>query len=131
VFRSFSEARTRGGGVEFRIVWLGSSVFRLVFDPAKNTLTYRDLLPDVRAGSDLHVGIRSFLEELQSRDRPSHRRLDAKRMKVRCIHSGGKVSIQFVILKREYRYGVRRSLEHLQEMFTSFLGVYHPEYMGE
>jgi len=129
VFRSFSEGRARSGFPEFQFLWLTPYPFNLIFNPGKNSLTFRDLLPDMPARSELYAEVRSFLETLSSKERPAHRRLDRRRIGIRCFNRRTKVSIEFAILRREYRYGVRKSLEQVQELYLSFLNVYHPEYM--
>ncbi|MGH9661999.1 MAG: hypothetical protein ACRD96_25855, partial [Bryobacteraceae bacterium] len=57
VFRSL-RAATRGNKCEFRFRWLWNLPFSLTFDARLGVLAFPELLPGIRAGSDLDAGLR-------------------------------------------------------------------------
>jgi hypothetical protein len=128
VFRSFSQTRADGTQAEFRFDWLWNLPFHLIFDAKRKALVFKNLLPDVPAGSDLNAQLKAYIKTCCSDDLPEHRRLDLKRVAVRYSNLRSRASITFLVKKNEYDYGVRKALHLVNEIFVGFLNVRFPEY---
>ena len=128
VFRSFSQTRDEGVRAEFRFYWLWNLPFELRFDGKHKTMSFKNLLPGVPAGSELNSRLKSFIKDLSASDQPEHRRVDPKRVSIRYSNRRGNVTITFVVAKNEYEYGVKAALNLINEMFVGFLNVHFPEY---
>ena len=128
VFRSFSQTRSNGTQAEFCFYWLWDLPFCLSFDGKHKALSFKNLLPGVPAGSELHAQLKDFVKARSSKDQPDHRRLDPKRVVVRCANRRSYVSITFQVVKNDYEYGVKKALNLVNEIFVGFLNVYFPEY---
>ncbi len=124
VFRSYSE---RGG--RYRFVWLTAEPFDVAFDPARDSLTFVNLLPAV--SRELSDGLKDFIRSCTSPDLPDHRRIDVSRLRVIYRRKRGVVSIEFLIQNHNYEYGVRKAVNIVNEIFLSFLTVHHAPYMVE
>jgi len=72
VFRSFAAARRRNR-LECSFVWLRERPIRLIFDPRRGTLEFRDLLPNLAPTAPLYSALRSFLPRLSGETVPSER----------------------------------------------------------
>ena len=128
VFRSFSQTDAGGARAEFRFYWLWNLPFQLHFDGKRKTISFKNLLPGVAAGSELNSRLKSFITDLSASDQPEHRRVDPKRVSIRYSNRRGNVTITFVVAKNEYEYGVKKALNLISEMFVGFLNVHFPEY---
>lgn len=131
VFRSFSQTRADGRQADFRFYWLWNLPFHLSFDSKRKTLSFKNLLPGVLAGSELNTELKAFIKSRSANDRPAHRRLDPKRLSVRYSNLRGNVSITFLVLANEYEYGVKKALNMINEIFVGFLNVHFQEYTVE
>jgi hypothetical protein len=129
VFRSFSETSGSKGSAEFRFNWLWNLPFRLSFDPGRRAILFKGLLPGVKAGSELDRGLKAFLAECSSADRPEHRRIDPKRVAVQYLNRRSTVSLEFVVARGQYEYGIKRAINLVNELFIGFLNLRHPEYL--
>jgi len=128
VFRSFSQTRAGGARAEFRFYWLWNLPFQLRFDGTRKTISFKNLLPGVPAGSELNSRLKSFIKDLSASDQPEHRRVDPKRVSIRYSNRRGNVTITLVVAKNEYEYGVKKALNLINETFVGFLNVHFPEY---
>lgn len=131
VFRAFTQVGKRGRRTEFRFTWLTESPFHLWVDPVSGTLTFKNLLPNVPAKSPFYEELKTFVRGLSSTELPSHRRIDPKRMMARCTNRSETVSVTFKLLNKQYELGVKKALNHINEIFLSFLNLYHYDYMVE
>jgi hypothetical protein len=131
VFRSFSQTRADGSQAEFRFYWLWDLLFHLSFDGKRKALSFKNLLPGVPARSELNTQLKAFIKSRCSSDQPEHRRLDPKRISVRCSGVRGNLSVTFLVVEDDYEYGVKKALNLVNEIFVGFLNVYFPEYMAE
>lgn len=131
VFRSFSQTRADGKQADFSFYWLWNLPFHLSFYDKRKTLSFRNLLPGVPAGSELNAELKAFIKGRCATDQPQHRRLDPKRVSVRYSNLRGNVSITFLVAKNEYEYGVKKALNLINEIFVGFLNVRFPEYTAE
>lgn len=129
VFRAFSEERTRSGKTEFKFLWLTPSPFILFFEPGRDALVFKNLLPNIPAKSSLYAEVRTFVKGWYSAERPAHRRINTRKIVAQCSNRGGRVSITFTILKKQYAYGVKNAVSLVHELYLSFLNVYHHDYM--
>ncbi len=131
VFRSFSQTRADSSHAEFRFYWLWDLPFHLTFDGKRKALSFKNLLPGIPAGSELNIKLKAFIKSRCSSDQPEHRRLDPRRISVRCSGVRGNVSMTFLVVEDDYGYGVKKALNLVNEIFVGFLNVYFPEYMAE
>lgn len=131
VFRSFSQTQAEGKQAAFNFTWLWNLPFQLSFDPKRKTLSFKNLLPGVPAGSELNRRLKAFIRQLGSSHQPEHRRLDPTRVSIRYSNLRGNVTISFLVLEDEYEYGVKKALNLINEMFVGFLNVHFPEYAAE
>jgi hypothetical protein len=131
VFRSFSQTRVDGKQAEFRFFWLWNLPFHLTFDAGRKTLIFKNLLPDVPAGSELNTELKTFIKSRCSNDLPEHRRLDPERLSVRYSNLRGQVSIAFQVRKNDYDYGVKKALGLVNEILVGFLNIQFPAYTAQ
>lgn len=128
VFRSFASARVRGR-LDCSVVWLREQPIRIVFDPKRGKLEFRDLLPNLPARSSLYKDFRKFLKGRSAASLPPHRRIDPDRVTVRGRNRKGFVSVALVSLDRDWEYAVSKGLKLVNEVFLSFLRGPYYEYM--
>jgi len=128
VFRSFSQTHAGGARAEFRFYWIWNLPFELCFDGKRKTISFKNLLPGVAAGSELNKRLKSFIKDLSASDHLEHRRVDPKRVSIRYSNQKGNVTITFLVAKNDYEYGVKKALNLISEMFVGFLNVHFPEY---
>jgi hypothetical protein len=131
VFRSFSQTQGQGSHAEFRFYWLWDLPLCLRFDGKRKTLSFKNLLPGVAPRSELHARLKDFIHARYADYLPEHRRLDRKRVLVRCSNRQGRLSVTFLIVKQDYDYAVKKALNLVSEMFVGFLNVQFPEYMAQ
>lgn len=130
VFRSFSDIGVSKQSAEFRFNWLWNLPFHLSFDEKRGAIAFKKLLPNIEPGSDLATGVKAFLKEYSSPDRPAHRRIDPERVAVRYSNRRGTVALTFVVARGQYGYGVERAINLVNELFVGFLNLRYPEYMA-
>ena len=121
VFKSFSQVRGRGRNAEFRFLWFRDVAFRVEFDSRTRTLTFRDLLPAARYGSEIDRDVRTFIRGRCSRALPGHRRIDSRRFEVKCVNRAGCISVVMRIKAKDLEYGVRKSVHLIHEVLMDFL----------
>ena len=121
VFGSFHQE-----GDHFRFTWLWNLPFELRFDARRRTLIFPQLLPEA---ATLQSDLRRFVRSCSSKQRPEHRRLDTKRVKVSCVNRQGAISLSFRIIPGHVDYGVRKAINLVNEIFLSFLSVHHHQYL--
>jgi hypothetical protein len=129
VFRSFSETASGNGNSEFRFNWLWNLPFQVTFEAQRGALSFKKLLPNVAAESNLNAGLKAFLKDYASAERPPHRRIDADRVALRYSNRRGTVALTFLIASDQYSYGVQRAINLINELFIGFLNLRYPEYM--
>lgn len=125
VFRAFAAATDRGK-LECSAVWLVERPMRILFDPDRGDLEFRDLLPDLPAESRLYEDFARFLRGRSADDLPDHRRLDPQRVQLRGRNRNGSVSVLLRSLDGDWEYCVAKGLKLVNEVFLGFLrGPYH------
>ena len=132
VFRGFSHGPARGGRAIFRMLWHRDRLFELILDVPKKTLRFPLVLPEVPANSPMYREFREFVESRFSDSLPEHRRIDAKKARVRCGNRGGNVSLTLTAVDGDFDYGTRKLIHLVHEVYMDFLldGRYY-EYMIE
>jgi hypothetical protein len=136
VFGGFSHEVGSRGKQRVRFRWLAGSSFDVHLDPRGRRLTFAALLPNVPPRSAMDRALRAFLRERSSAALPAHRRVDPRRLRVRCANRGGSVSVTLALRRRgaarereDWSYAARRGVSLVNEIFHGFLrGPYH-EYM--
>jgi len=123
VFGSFHQ-----DGPRFRFTWLWNLPFQLQFDTRRRTLTFPALFPKA---APLETELRRFVRSCCSNERPEHRRVDPKRLKVTCVRRQGAISLVCLVQGSDYEYGVKKTINLVSEIFLSFLNAEHPQYLVE
>ena len=121
VFGSFNQ-----DGDTFKFTWLWNLPFELRFRQSR--LTFPQLLPHA---APLQTDLRRFIRGCCSKNRPEHRRVDSKRLKVSCVNRRGAIGVSFQIAAGHYEYGTRKAINLVNEIFLSFLSVNHHQYLVE
>ena len=130
VLRGFTHRETPDGRTEFLFGWVQRRPFRVVYDDETRTLRVDRFLPAVPAGSALHADLERFVASRASGTLPPHRAVDPKRARLELSSQDDEVSLSLAILRNQYRYGVRRLLNVVSEIFV-LLNASHQEYMWE
>ena len=121
VFRAFSRT-----GATFRFTWLWGLAFRATF--RADVLEFPGLLPEVPVRSKLERELKAFIRECGSEERPEHRRVDPKRLTVRCLRNRKALGLAFKVQDED---GVRQAINLVNEVFLTFLNVEHAQYVVE
>ncbi len=119
VFRGFSRELARGDRTTFRMLWHRDRIFELVFDEARQSLRFPQLLPNVSAEMFQHL--KEFLRERTSDDLPEHRRIDRRKVEVRAQNRKGTVSLSLTMKDSDVEYGARKLIHLVHELFLTFL----------
>ncbi len=130
VFRAFASARLRGK-LDCSLVWLQEQPFRVVFDPRRGILVFRDLLPNMDRSTQIYEDFRDFLAGRADEGLPAHRRIDPERVRVRALNRKATVSLSLESLDGDWEYAVAKSLKLVNEVFLGFLRGPYFEYMAE
>ena len=131
VFRGFSETRGRRSGTqEFRFTWLTREPMVLSHDSAAATLTFKELLPEVARASPLLADVEALIRAQSGPTVVKHRRIDRRRLDVRCVHRRGRVSVVLHTKGRVGAYAVQRGVNLVHAIFM-LLQTTYPEYLWE
>jgi hypothetical protein len=120
-FRSFSEVAGPRGRMWFRFLWYRDITIRLEVDPASRSLVFQDLLPGVPARSAMDRAFRGFVAGRSARSVVEHRRVDLRRMAVRCINRGGALSLHVTLRPAHAEYGARKAVHLVHDVLIDFL----------
>ena len=120
-FRSFSEVPGRGRRMAFRFLWYRDITITLEFDPAAETLVFRDLLPGVPARSAMDRALRAYVAGRSARAVVEHRRVDLRKLGVTCVNRGGAMSIAVTLKRGHAAYGVRKAVHLVHDILIDFL----------
>lgn len=130
VFRSFAAVRVRGR-LDCSFVWLKERPVRLIYDEKRDTLEFRDLLPNVAGDSKLYQDLQAFLKGWTDGSLPPHRAFDQARLHLRRRNRRGSISILVDSLDGDLEYAVSKGLQLVNEIFMGFLRGPYFEYMAE
>lgn len=121
VFRSISDGEQHVSKTSFTMVWHHGLAFRFVLDSSAGTVAFPALLPAVPARSSMAKELKAFLNQFQTSEVPSHRRIDPAKARLQVTFRGGTVSLALVVKNREFEYATRRLVHLAQEVFMVFL----------
>jgi hypothetical protein len=133
VVRGFSrELLDEKRNTVFRVRWHRDRLFDFIVDTRRKTITIPLVLPDVPARSEMYRAFKKFLTRFHSDLVPIHRRIDARKVRIRSVNKAGDVSLCVVIQDGDYEYALRKLVHIVQEIYLGFLydGPYR-EYMTE
>jgi hypothetical protein len=130
VFRGLSSSEGRGGRREFRYTWLTRRPMIVTYDLKTATLTFKDLLPGVAAGSGLGSELKAIVNEQTGSAVPPARRIDARRARVLCRIRQRHLSLVLVVRGTHHTYAVQKGLNLVNQLFLH-LHAYYPEYLVE
>ena len=120
-FRSFSSALLTPAKTEFTFSWFRDVTFRVVFDRARRTLTFVDILPGIAARSGMDRHLRVFVKMYTSTDVPEHRRVDPRRVAVSVVNRGGAESLVFLFRTKDTVYAVRKAVHLANDILQDYL----------
>jgi hypothetical protein len=100
------------------------------YDARRNALTFKELLPGVARASPLLADVQALIGSRTSRSLPAHRRIDARRVDVKCSYRRGAVSVVLHIKGRQRTYAVQKGVNLVHEIFM-VLHASYPEYLWE
>ena len=130
VFRGFRATPGPRGRVDFTFLWLLRRPMLASFDARRGVLAFPALFPDVIAGSPLVAELNAVVASRSHRDQPSHKRLDARRARVRSALRKGAWSLTFEIRGANHAYTVSHALNVINELYLA-LHSHYPEYLVE
>lgn len=130
IFREFGE-KASGARTEYKFRWLTTVPIHLVHDRKANTLTFRNLLPNMPAKGDIYPALKKYLASRTDPKLLEHRRVDPKRMEVKTTNRGGTVTLTVKLKPRHQEYGTRKAINLVNEIFMSFLSGPYYDYMLE
>ncbi len=130
IFHSYEERGGRSGRPEFHFVWLQDFPVTLICDLARQTLTLRDLFPEIPHRSEIDTDLRRFVQSRQDDRLPPPRRIDPQRVGLRCFNRDGKLSVELKVNDHQYRYAATKAVNLAQELYN-YLSANHVEYMWE
>ncbi len=119
-FRSLT-ATAAGVRTELRFTWLRDVAFRVVFDAARRTLTFVDLLPAIGTGSPMDRSLRAFVKRHTSAEVPAHRRVDPRRVVVTVVNRGGAASVAFAFKTKDVGHAVQKAVHLAHDILQDFL----------
>lgn len=103
------------------MLWHRDRHFELIVDPARSTLRFPVVLPQIPPGSPMYAEFRQFVEARFSGDLPGHRTIDRKKATIRCGNRKGDVSLTLTVLDGDYEYATRKLVNLVHEIFLVFL----------
>jgi hypothetical protein len=128
IFRSLNEVESRNGKRSFTFDWVGDRPLEFDIDTEAASLTFKRLLPNVPANSELYADLKRFLKARCETDLPRHRRIDSKRAELGWVNRAGNVSITLTVRNNQYAYGLNRLVNLVHQIFVE-LNDQHPDYM--
>ncbi len=130
VFRGFRAMPGTRGRIDYTFMWLLRRPMAATFDKGRGVLAFPALFPHVKSGSALAAELNAMVASRSQRDQPAHKRLDARRARVRGGVRKGAWSLAFDIRGANHDYTVRHALNLINELYLA-LHANHPEYLVE
>ena len=123
VFRALREVRTRGGRAEFSILCFPftEEPFTLIYAAGSQSLTFKNLLKDIPARSDMYCQFKEYMKERTSPDLPDHRRIDPDRAELKWSNRLGSVNVSLHVKGNQHEYAVRKGMNLLTDIFLDLL----------
>ena len=122
VFKGFSKT----GDGSWRMLWHRNRYFDLKQTDGK--LTLPEVLPQVPARSQMMKELRAFVQSFSADSVPEHKRIDAKKLRLRVIAKGGSAGIEASLADDEdWDYTIRKLIHVVHEIYLVFLydGAYY------
>jgi hypothetical protein len=130
VFRGFSMRPGQGGRRDFRFTWLTREPTVISYDRTAHALIFKRLLPAAGSYPGLSGELKRVVDEHQGRAVPQHRRIDARRVRLRCALRRGDFSLTLTVRGSHHAYAVQRGLNLVNQIFL-LLQANYPEYLIE
>jgi hypothetical protein len=99
-----------------------------VFDPARKTLTFRNLLPAVDRRSAMARDLAALVAGRSARQLPEHKRLDPRRARVSASIRRGEMSLIVTVRGAHHAYAAANALNLVNELFL-LLHEQYPDYL--
>ena len=128
VFRGFRAEQGRGGRVRYTFSWLTRVPMSVVFDPARNVLSFPAAFHGIEPRSPIVGDLKAMIEGRSDRRLPAHKRLDLRKARVACSRRKDTVSLALTIKGTHHEYAVRNALNLVNELFLLLHQTY-PEYL--
>ncbi len=100
----------------------------VTYHPKTAALTFQDLLPGVGRDPSLVSALKALVDEHGGASVPLARRIDPRRVGVRCRVRAGNLSLAFSVKGSNHLYAVQRGLNLVNLLFLH-LQSYYPEYL--
>jgi hypothetical protein len=113
------------------MVWHRDRVFDLIFDANRGTMRFPLVLPGVSADSKMYLDLKEFIKARHSDELPNHRRIDSRKAQAGSNVRSSNVSLTLTVRNGDYKYGVRKLINLVHEIFLVFLADGYYEYMVE
>lgn len=130
VFRGYRATPGPRGRIDYTFMWLLRRPMAATFDPRRSVLAFPALFPHVAAGSPLAADLNGLVASRAHREQPAHKRLDARRARVRGGVRRGAWALAFDIRGANHDYTVRHALNLINELYVA-LHAHYPEYLVE
>lgn len=121
VFRGFSRGPVRAGKAIYKMLWHRDRFFELILDPARKTMRFPVVLPQVPANSSMYREFKEFVESRFAKSLPEHRRIDPKKAVIQPSNRNGNVALTLTVKGGDYEYGARKLIHLVHEIFLVFL----------
>ena len=107
------------------MLWHRGQTFEL--HVADESMTFPVVLPQTPARSAMMKEYRAFVARFASAELPEHRRIDAAKVKLRCVASGGAAGVEAVVRDGDWEYAVKKLIHVVHETYLVFLydGAYY------
>lgn len=69
----------------------------------------------------MDLSYRRFLQEMQSRERPAHRRIEPRKVTLQCANRRGEFSVTLHVRDGDYTYATRKLIAVIDESYLLFL----------
>jgi hypothetical protein len=111
----------RAGKASYKMLWHRDRFFDLILDPARKTMRFPVVLPEVPAHSSMDREYKEFVKSRSDASLPEHRRIDPKKAVVQPSNRGGNVGLTVAVKAGGYEYATRKLIHLVHETFMVFL----------
>ena len=105
----------------FRVAWHGLPSYSLTVDVHEQSLVLSNVLPGIRAKSDMYNALKQYLVSLSAEDRPLHRRIDSERFRVAAISQRNGIALRIAARNASLECTAKALVSLMQEFFYGFL----------
>jgi hypothetical protein len=127
LLRNFEASR---GGGDYGFTWMSHKRMNLRWTPSTQTVSFKDLAPNIPARSVMYRELRAFLKERTEESLPPHRRVDPAEFELLCKNRNSTVSVGLRVTGGTEEEAMRKLMLLIHEAFL-FLNDRWPEYMQE